>query len=63
MKITGPGLEHFTRIADNSMIGDVMMMPNREPTISMALLIIIFPVLVSGTYRILITGSPMRSSV
>jgi len=26
------------------MIGDVMMMPNREPTISMALLIIIFPV-------------------
>lgn len=53
----------FYKIAAASITGDATISPAREPTTSIARFAIQFNVLVSGTYRILMTGSPIKSSV
>ena len=59
----GPGELFFTRSATISMIGENKINAMIEPIISIRRLISLFIVFVNGTLRILITGSPSRSSV
>ncbi len=49
--------------AVTSIIGENTTIPTRAPKISTALFIVLFNNPLRGTWRILITGSPCRSSV
>ncbi len=53
----------MTIIAATSITGEKMIRHTIEPKISVILFRIILNVFDNGTYRMLITGSPIRSSV
>ena len=63
MYSTGPGEVSFTRAAHSSITGENSTIAAMEPKISIVLFTREGNVLLKGTYRILITGSPRRSSV
>ena len=63
LKMMGPGLESFVPIAAISMTGENRTMSRSDPMMSNSLFIAQLSVLVSGTYRMLMTGRPIRSSV
>ena len=63
LKMIGPFDVSLIPITANSMMGENSIIATSAPIISMILFTILFPVSVRGTYLMLMTGSPSRSSV